>query len=66
MSRTLGVWLQSEGRKAPLYFNQYLYHTQLLWQCGQLSCGTFRREPATRWFDESLATLRRSNEQFAR
>lgn len=33
---------------------------------GQLSCGIFRTEPATRWFDGSLATLRGSNEQFAR
>jgi len=36
------------------------------WMGRQLSCGTFRRKPATRWFDESLATMLHSDEQFAR
>lgn len=31
-----------------------------------LSLGTFRREPAKRWFDESFAPIRSSEEWFAR
>jgi len=32
----------------------------------QLSWGKLRREPATRWFDESFAPIPKSHERFAR
>jgi len=48
-TRLLGVWMQSKGRFAPTYFIQSLYLTILIvLQGSQLSCGIFRKEPATR------------------
>lgn len=55
-----------QGSDFPVTANHYLYRVQLCKGALQLSLGTFRREPATRRFDESFAPTRRSAERFAR
>lgn len=55
-----------QGSDSPVTANHYLYRVQLCQGALQLSLGTFRREPATRRFDESFAPTRRSAERFAR
>lgn len=62
-ARPFGVWGAGEGQ-APRYRRPALYEPQLLRR--RLSWETFRRQPATRRFDESFAPMPSSDERFAR